>query len=289
MRTDDGKVLRGSKSLSYGALADAASKMPVPEKVTLKDPAQFRYLGKPQQRLDSPMKVDGSAKFGIDVRLPGMLFAVIARPPVIGAKFSKLDDAVARAVPGVVDVKEVPSGVAVYATNTWAAKRGREALVIEWDEGPNKNFSTTRSAASTGGSCNPAGRRGAGSAATCVPRCVVAGARRFDVEYELPYLSHSPMEPLNCLADVRADGCDLWSRHADAVARIAMPWRRRWALDPRKVKVHSHFSAVDSAGARSVIPKLRSKRRWSRRAVGKPVLVLWHARTTCAACRTVRS
>ena len=98
LSTDDGKVSRGDKSLSYGALADAASKLPVPEKVTLKDPAHFRYLGKPQKRLDSPMKVDGSAKFGIDARLPGMLFAVIARPPVVGAKLLKLDDTAARAV-----------------------------------------------------------------------------------------------------------------------------------------------------------------------------------------------
>ena len=88
LRTEDGKVFKGSKSLSYGQLADAASKLPVPEKVALKDPAEFRYLGKPMKRLDTPMKVDGSAKFGIDSRLPGMLFAVIARPAVIGAKWT---------------------------------------------------------------------------------------------------------------------------------------------------------------------------------------------------------
>ena len=200
LTTDDGKVLRGGKSLSYGALADAASKLPVPEKVTLKDPANFRYLGKPQKRLDSPMKVDGSAKFGIDVRLPGMLFAVIARPPVVGAKLLKLDDTAARAVPGVVDVKQVPSGIAVYATNTWAAKRGREALVSDWDEGPNKNFSTAAQRSEYRRLCNTAGavagQRGDVRAA------LRGAAKRFDVEYELPYLAHSPMEPLNCLADV---------------------------------------------------------------------------------------
>ena len=97
------------------------------EQVTLKDPAHFRYLGKPQKRLDAPMKVDGSAKFGLDMRVPGMLFAVIARPPVIGAKFVSMDDSAARALAGVVDVKVIPAGVAVYATNTWAAKQGRAA------------------------------------------------------------------------------------------------------------------------------------------------------------------
>ena len=142
LRTENGKVLNGSKSSSYGALADAASQLPVPEKVTLKDPAQFRYLGKPIKRLDAPMKVDGSAKFGLDMRVPGMLFAVIARPPVIGATLGKVDDSAARAVQGVVDVKVIPAGVAVYGTNTWAAKRGREALELVWNEGPQARYST---------------------------------------------------------------------------------------------------------------------------------------------------
>src|SRR5688572_1116903 len=180
LRTENGKVFRGSKSYTYGALADAASKEPVPEKVTLKDPAQFRYLGKPQKRLDAPMKVDGSARFGIDSRLPGMWFAVIARPPVVGAKLLKLDDAAARAVPGV----------AVYATKTWDAKRGREALAIEWDDTENKGFSTEnqrreyRRLANTAGAV--AGQKGDAKAA------IRRASKRFDVEYELPYLAHSP-------------------------------------------------------------------------------------------------
>src|SRR5689334_7304920 len=142
LRTDDGKVFNGSKSLSYGHLADAASKLPVPAEAKLKDPSTFRWLGKPMKRLDSPLKVDGSAKFGIDMRVPGMLFAVVARPPIVGAKLAKLDDSAARAVAGVVDVKTVPSGVAVYATNTWAAKQGRDALGIAWEGGTNAAFST---------------------------------------------------------------------------------------------------------------------------------------------------
>jgi isoquinoline 1-oxidoreductase beta subunit len=270
LRTDDGKVLLGSKSLKYGALADAASALPVPEVVTLKDPASFRYIGKPQKRLDAPMKVDGSAKFGIDVRLPGMLFAVIARPPVVGAKLQKLDDAAARAVPGVVDVREIPPGIAVYASNTWAAKRGREALAAEWDEGPNKSFSTGSQRREyqrlmrTPGSV--AGQRGDAR------RALRTAAQGFDVEYELPYLAHSPMEPLNCLADVRADGCDLWlgtqmqGPDRDAVAQAL-------GVDASTVKVHAQFlgggfgrraqrfsdAAVDAAHAS--------------KAVGKPVLV----------------
>ena len=272
LRTDDGKVLNGSKSLTYGALADAASKLTVPEKVTLKDPAAFRYLGKPQKRLDTPMKVDGSAKFGLDVRLPGMLFAVIARPPVIGAKLSKLDDAAARAVPGVVDVKEIPSGIAVYGTNTWAARRGREALVTEWDEGPNKSFSTAtqrrdyQKLRNTPGAV--AGQRGDARAA------LRGAAKKFDVEYELPYLAHSPMEPLNCLADVRADGCDLYlgtqmqGPDRDAVAQSL-------GVDASTVKVHAQFLGGGFGRRAQRFSDVAVDAAQASKAVGKPALVTW--------------
>jgi len=238
LRTESGKVLNDSKSATYGSLADAASQLPVPEKVTLKDPAQFRYLGKPQKRLDAPMKVDGSARFGLDVRVPGMLFAVIARPPVIGAALGKVIDTAARAVPGVVDVKIVPAGVAVYGTNTWAAKRGRDVLEITWDEGIQSAFS---SAGQSLEYQRLLGKPGAVARDTGnVKSALGSAAKRMDVTYELPYLSHSPMEPLNCLADVRADGCDLYlgtqmqSPDRDAAAR-------ELGLPPEKVKLHNQF------------------------------------------------
>jgi len=263
-------VLNGSKSLTYGALADAASKLPVPEKVTLKDPANFRYVGKPQKRLDSPMKVDGSAKFGLDARLPGMLFAVIARPPVIGAKLSKLDEAAARAVPGVVDVKEIPSGIAVYGTNTWAARRGRDALVTEWDEGPNKSFSTATQRREYQRLCGTpgavAGQRGD------VRSALRGAAKKFDVEYELPYLAHSPMEPLNCLADVRADGCDLYlgtqmqGPDRDAVAQSL-------GVDPSTVKVHEQFLGGGFGRRAQRFSDVAVEAAQASKAVGKPVLV----------------
>ena len=272
LRTEDGKVFNGGKSLSYGRLADAASKLPVPEKVELKDPATFRYLGKPQKRLDSPMKVDGSAKFGIDTRLPGMLFAVIARPAVIGAKMVKLDDSAARAVPGVVDVKEIPGGVAVYGANTFAAKRGREALAIEWDEGPNKQFSTEaqrreyRRLCSTPGAV--AGQKGDAKGA------LRRAAKTLDVEYELPYLAHSPMEPLNCLADARADRCDLYlgtqmqGPDRDAVAQAL-------GLDPAKVTVHTQFLGGGFGRRAQRFSEVAVDAAQASRAVGKPVLVTW--------------
>jgi len=272
LRTADGKVWHGERSLSYGALADAASKETPPEKVALKDPSQFRYLGKPQRRLDAPMKVDGSAKFGLDMRLPGMWFAVIARPPVIGAKLLKVDEQPARAVPGVLDVKQLPSGVAVYATNTWAAKRGRDALIIDWDEGPNKNLSTD--------SLRTEFRRLAGQpGAVAVERgdvrpALAAARKQLDVEYELPYLAHAPMEPLNCLADVRADGCDLWfgtqmqSPDRDAVAA-------ELGLAPGSVKVHTAFLGGGFGRRAQRFSEVPVEAAQASRAVGKPVQVVW--------------
>jgi isoquinoline 1-oxidoreductase beta subunit len=270
--TDDGQVIHGSKKLSYGALADAASALPVPDEVTLKDPASFRYIGKPRTRLDAPMKVDGTARFGIDVRLPGMLFAVIARPPVIGAKILKLDESAARAVPGVVDVRQVPSGVAVYGNTTFAAKRGREALVIEWEEGANKNISTAnmrreyqRLAGLPGA---VAGKHGDAKAA------LRGAAKKFDVEYELPYLAHSPMEPLNCLADVRADGCDLYvgtqmqGPDRDAAAR-------ELGMDPAKVVLHAQFLGGGFGRRAQRNSEVVLDAVHVSRAVGKPVLLTW--------------
>ena len=272
LRTDDGKVFKGSRSKSYGELADAASKLPVPEKVALKDPADFRYIGKPQKRLDAPLKVDGSAKFGIDVRLPGMLFAVIARPPVVGAKLLKLDDSAARAIPGVVDVKEIPTGIAVYGSNTFAAKRGRDALVIDWEDGPNKAFSTAsqrkqyQRLANTAGAV--AGKRGDVKAA------LRGAAKRLDVEYELPYLAHSPMEPLNCLADVRADGCDLYvgtqmqGPDRDAAARVL-------GLDPSNVVLHAQFLGGGFGRRAQRESEVVVDAVHVSKAVGKPVLTTW--------------
>ncbi len=270
LRTEDGKIFRKSKSLTYGSLADAASKLPVPKKVTLKDPSQFRYLGKPQKRLDAPMKVDGTAKFGIDGRLPGMWFAVIARPPVIGAKVLRIDEAAARAVPGVADVKQIPSGIVVYASNTWAARKGREALVVDWEEGPNRNFSTAAQRREYHRLCNTpgavAGQRGDAKSA------IRGAAKHFDVEYELPYLAHSPMEPLNCLADVRADGCDLWlgtqmqGPDRDAVAQAL-------GLDPSTVKVHNQFLGGGFGRRAQRFSEAAVDAAQASKAVGKPVLV----------------
>ena len=270
LRTENGVVYSGSRKLTYGKLADAAADQPIPEKVTLKDPAQFRYLGKPQKRLDSPAKVDGSAKFGLDMRVPGMLFAVVARPPVVGAKPGRMDDTAARLVSGVVDVKEIPAGFVVYATNTWAAKRGREALKIDWIEGANRSFSTENQRREyrqllrrTGEVAHDAGD---------ARKALASAAQSIDVEYELPYLAHSPMEPLNCLADVRADGVDLYlgtqmqSPDRDAVARAL-------GVDPSTVKLHVAFLGGGFGRRAQKFSEAAVDAALASKAIGKPVLV----------------
>ncbi|HKU89579.1 MAG TPA: molybdopterin cofactor-binding domain-containing protein, partial [Steroidobacteraceae bacterium] len=215
-------------------------------------------------------KTDGSAKYGIDTRLHGMLFAVIARPAVIGAKLLKIDDAAARAVPGVVDVKQLPFGVVVYASNTWAAKRGRDALALQWNDGPNKNLST---ASLREEYQKLATQPGAVAAERGNVRSALAGAaRRMDVEYELPYLAHSPMEPLNCLADVRADGCDLHlgtqmqSPDRDAVAEAL-------GVDPATVNVHTAFLGGGFGRRAQRFSDAAVDAALASRAVGKPVLL----------------
>ncbi|HET9864363.1 MAG TPA: xanthine dehydrogenase family protein molybdopterin-binding subunit [Steroidobacteraceae bacterium] len=272
LRTEDGRVLHGERSLSYGALADAASKEVVPAEIRLKDPAQFRFLGKPQKRLDTPVKVDGSAKFGLDMRLPDMVFAVVERPPVIGAKLRAVDDGAARAVPGVIDVHVIPSGVAVYATNTWAARRGREALTLDWDEGPNKDLSTAGLRAEFR---RLAGQPGAVATQRGDVRAALGGAtKRLDVEYELPYLAHAAMEPLNCLAHARPDGCDLYygtqaqSLDRDAVAEAL-------GLDPATVKVHTAFLGGGFGRRAQRHSEVAVEAAQASRAIGRPVQVVW--------------
>src|SRR3984957_3325040 len=130
------------RRLTYGSLADSAAKLPVPQNVPLKAPDQYRLIGKPTKRLDTPDKVNGSAQYGIDVRVPGMVYAVVARCPVFGGKVVSFDATKAKAIPGVKDVIQISNGVAVIADNTWTAMEGRRALEVKWDEGPNSELSS---------------------------------------------------------------------------------------------------------------------------------------------------
>ncbi len=194
---------------TYGSMAEAAAKLTVPQDVPLKTPDQYKLIGKPTPRLDTPLKVNGSAEYGIDVRLPGMLYAVVARCPVFGGKVASFDATKAKAVPGVKDAIQISSGIAVIADNTWAAMQGRRALEIQWDEGPNaKLTSADISKALEEGAAQPGhAARKEGD----VEAGLAAAATKFVVDYEVPFLAHATMEPMNCTAQVRSDRCDVWS------------------------------------------------------------------------------
>jgi isoquinoline 1-oxidoreductase beta subunit len=147
-RTEKGFVVSGSKRASYGSLAEAAAKLPAPESVTLKKPEEWKIIGQPMRRLDTPEKITGRAQFGLDVRLPDMLTAVVAHPPTFGGKVKSFDATDAKAMPGVRAVLEIPSGVAVVGDHFWAAKRGRDALKVDWDLGPHADLDTVKQRAS---------------------------------------------------------------------------------------------------------------------------------------------
>ena len=209
-RTEAGQVIHKSgKQLAYGALVPAAMKLAVPAEPTLKDAKDFRILGKRTRRLDTPAKLDGSAKYGIDAQLPGLLVAVMARAPQPGAKPAKVDDSKAKAVKGVQQIITIPHGVAVLAEGYWAAKKGRDALAIDWDLGAAKDLSTAKVSdmLATGASQADAIALDAGN----VKDAAANSASTLDASYEAPYLAHACMEPMNCTAWVRGDTVEIWA------------------------------------------------------------------------------
>jgi isoquinoline 1-oxidoreductase beta subunit len=239
LRAENGRVLGpGGRALTYGQLVDRARTMPVPTDPPLKDPSQFKIIGKPTRRLDSREKVTGTATFGMDAAVPGMLIAVVARPPFFGATVKSVDDAGAKAVRGVRQVVAVPSGVAVVADSFWAAKKGRDALVVEWDEGPGATIDTDvleadyERLARTPGA--PALRRGDADAA------LATAARRVSAKYDMPYLAHAPMEPLNCLVSLGPDRCEIWTGTQFQTIDQANAARAA-GLKPEQVAIHTLF------------------------------------------------
>ena len=196
----------GGKRATYGELAAAASQQPVPAKPALKDPKDFKIVGKPTRRLDTPGKTNGKALYGIDARVPGLLVAVMARAPAGGAKPKRVDDAQAKAVKGVRQVLTIPSGVAVLADGYWAAKKGRDALVIDWDLGP----AATLNSAAISEMLDAGAREGEAIArdeGNTRDGFATAGMT-LDARYEVPYLAHACMEPMNCTAWVQGKGAD---------------------------------------------------------------------------------
>src|SRR5258708_4581128 len=208
--TSNGEVTHreSGRKLSYGALALAASSQTPPKDVALKDPKDFTLIGKPLKRLDTPDKVNGKAVYGIDAMLPGMKFATLAACPVFGGKVGKVDDSAAKKVPGVHKILVLDDLVAVVGDHMWAAKKGLDALVVDWDEGPNARISSKdiwndlRAASEKDGVV----ARSEGDIAKGL-----ATGERIDAAYELPFLAHATEEPSNATARLKRDSCETWT------------------------------------------------------------------------------
>jgi isoquinoline 1-oxidoreductase beta subunit len=239
-RAENGAILHetSKRRATYGSLAEAAAKLPAPQDVPLKTPDQYKLIGKPTPRLDTPDKVNGSTQYGIDMRMPGLLYAAVARCPVFGGKVTSFDATKTKAVPGVKDAIQISNGIAVIADNTWAAMQGRRALEIQWDEGPNaKLTSADISKALEEGAAQPGhAARKEGD----VEAGLAAAATKFVVDYEVPFLAHATMEPMNCTAHVRADRCDVWSGTQAQTSSQATA-AKITGLDPSAVFIHTTF------------------------------------------------
>jgi len=278
-RATNGKVLSRNRMASYGELAAAAAKMPVPKDVVLKETAHFRLIGKGLPRLDTPAKVDGSAEFGLDVRLPRMLYAVIAMCPTLGGRVRSIDSSAALAMPGVRRVLPSASGVVVVADHFWQAHKARDVLKIQWDAGANASLDDAaiwalleKAAAGPGTSAlrsdNVAAALKGGNAAEALKKA----SKTFQAVYELPLLAHATMEPMNCTADVQANGCDVYvgtqSQQLTQTAAAAAA-----GLKPEQVNVHTTLLG-GGFGRRLEVDFVPAAVEASK-AVGAPVKLIW--------------
>lgn len=271
-RARNGEVFHPTsrRTAKYGTLLVTAAKIAPPAEPKLKDAKDFKFIGKKVKRLDTPEKVNGSGIFGMDIKVPGMLTATILRSPVLGGKVKSFDDSRAKAVKGVRSVVQLPSGVAVVADNYWAAKKGRDALDVTWDEGAMTSVSSEKlyqadveaAANGKGIEAKKIGDVAAGRA---------KAAKTIDAVYFAPYLAHATMEPMNATADVRADSCEVWSGiQAQMVVQGMLA--KELNLPPEKIKVNN--TLLGGGFGRRLGEYVLDAAKLSK-AVGKPVKVVW--------------
>jgi isoquinoline 1-oxidoreductase subunit beta len=273
-RAEQGQVLHAAsgRRLSYGQLAEKAAAMQKPQKAVVKDPGDFKLIGKPTRRLDTPDKTNGKAVYGLDVHVPGMLVAVVARPPVFGGKVRSFDAEKAKGVPGVRHVVQISRGIAVVADGFWPAKRGRDALKIDWDEGPLAGLDSQKQGEEYAELAQKPGATATdkGDADAALGRA----AKKLEAVYELPYLAHTPMEPLNCVADVRDGSCEIWTGtqfqtgDRDAAVKIT-------GLKPEQVTLHTML--LGGGFGRRAVPDSHFVREAVEvsQAIQAPVKVIW--------------
>ncbi len=273
-RAENGFVIHDAtqRRISYGKLVEKASQMKVPKDVLLKEPKDFKVIGKSMKRLDTPEKTSGKAIFGIDVKIPGMLTAVVVRPPVFGGKVKSFNSQKTKAIPGVKEITQIDSGVAVVADGFWSANKGREVLEIVWDEGPLAKLSTegmreeyARLAKDPGATA-----RKEGNTQQAFPKA----SKQLHAEYEVPFLAHACMEPLNCLVDLHDDRCDIWAgtqmqtMDRNAAAHMA-------GLKPEQVKIHTPFLGGGFGRRANPQSDFVAEAVGIARMVRKPVKVIW--------------
>jgi isoquinoline 1-oxidoreductase beta subunit len=289
--TEKGEVVHQAtgRRLKYGALVDKAAALPVPERVTLKDPKAFKLLGQPLARLDVPEKVNGKAEFGIDVKRPGLLVARVVRPPVFGGKVARFDATKAKAVPGVRHVVQISTGIAVVADGYWAASRGAQALEVTWDDGrlatltsaditkqyaelAQKAGAVARSTGDADGVIAQSSGSRPGPAATGSSAEGPGAIRVFERVFEAPFLAHAPLEPLNCTAHVQADRCDVWvsTQSQTATQQAAMAAS---GLPESKVFVTTKY--VGGGFGRKAEGDFVTDAVETSKAVNAPVKVIW--------------
>lgn len=273
LETKNGFVLLKSKGkISYGELAEAASRLPMPETATLKDPKQFRLIGTSAIRVDAPSKVDGTALYGLDVRLPGMLYAAMARPPLPGALPKSFREESARAVRGVIDVVKLKDRVAVVAKNSFAALKGRDALEVQWNQ---KNLSEI----SDKGLMTEFRAKGVATGLIAESRgespVKMAGAKTKKIlEYEFPFLAHAPMEPMNCTIHYDGNKAEIWAGHQmpgiDQVAAAKV-----LGLKPSDVKVNTTYAGGSFGRRASKTSDYVVEAAELAKKIKKPIKVVW--------------
>jgi isoquinoline 1-oxidoreductase beta subunit len=267
----NGEVIHAAsgRKLGYGALAGAANAQTPPTDVAVKDPKDFVLVGKPLKRFDTPDKVNGKTIYGIDAMLPGMKFATLAASPVFGGKIGKVDDAAARKIPGVRQIVVLDDLVAVIGDHMWAAKKGLEALKIDWDEGPNARVSSKdvwqdlRAASEKDGVV----AKSVGDIAKAL-----ASGDRLDAAYELPFLAHATMEPLNCTVHFRPDSCEIWTG-TQIMARVQSEAAKAAGLPIEKVIVNQHL--IGGGFGRRLEPDMVVAAVRIAKQVDGPVKVVW--------------
>lgn len=239
-RAQRGEVLHAptGRTFRYGDLAADAARVPVPKDVALKPLKDFRLIGTRAKRLDTPSKVDGTAIYGIDARSPGVKFATLAQSPVFGGRVKRVDDSAARTIKGVRQIVRLDDAVAVVADHTGAARKGLAALVVEWDDGPNAGLDTGAIAADLAKATLRSGPVAQGNGD--IDRAMATAVTKVEAIYEVPFLAHAALEPMNCTVHVRNDSCEIWVGN-QAIARCQAAAAKVTGLPPEKVVLHNHL------------------------------------------------